>query len=263
MLGWEVVELIIHTSHGDSDYNSSHGIDPLITRNVAVSSDSGYIFGEYVANGNLTLHNDRGGIGLWLIPLYGKPFKPESISVSTHSGTIHVEAPIPDWPVHQPYTHTTNIHTVSGELWAYIPHGSFTNLSNAGNLFAARLQPYGAASPTDLSEIYTYSNEAWTYVRVDDVDPEALKDHLFNPLYHTKSQHYLGDGTLELKYPYSWSGSMKARIENGSLKFDSSALEYFESDEGFVKARKGNNGDSQLDVQVGSGELDILLGLQI
>jgi hypothetical protein len=54
---------------------------------------------------------------------------------------------------------------------------------------------------------------------------------------------------------------VEAQIENGILDFNSSAFEDFESGEGFVKARKGKEGDRRLNVQVGSGKFNILLVL--
>lgn len=262
-LDWHIDNLVVHTSHGDSTYDASHRIDPLVVQNVSVSSISGYIFGKYVANGNLKLQNEHGQIGCFLLPLYGRPFKPESISVSTVSGNIHVETAwgYPHWPA-QPYTHVTNIHSIDGEVWTYIPHGSVTNISSIGSILATRLQPFGTAAPTDQSEFYTYSGDsgADNIILIDDANPDSLKGR-YNPLSNTISRHFHGSGMLRLRYPYSWLGNMEAQIEEGSLDFDSSALEDLERGEGYVKARRGKTGESQLGVQVGVGELSIKLGL--
>ncbi|CAO2656142.1 Nn.00g049450.m01.CDS01 [Neocucurbitaria sp. VM-36] len=259
MLNWHVNNLVVHTSHGNSWYNSSHLTDPFIAQNITVSSKSGDIFGEYAANGNLAFENVHGHIGIIMIPMYGRPFNLESISALTSTATIHVEADFTCWPT-QPHTHITNIHTRSGELWAYIPHGSYTNLSSIRNILVTRLKPYGTPSPHNPSEIYTYSESGYTHVRVDDADPDTLKD-LHNPLLNTTSKHYLGSGTLWLRYPYSWFGNVQAQIEHGPLDFDASALEELEKSEGLVKAKRGKKGESQLDIQVGTGALDIELGL--
>jgi hypothetical protein len=56
-LNWEVDNLIVHTSHSDFYFESSQ-IDPLVTRNITVSSISGYAYGEYVANGNLIMRSE-------------------------------------------------------------------------------------------------------------------------------------------------------------------------------------------------------------
>lgn len=260
-LNWHINNLVVHTSHGDFNYNSKHWTDPA--HNVTVSSLTGFIFGKFAPNGNLKLQNEEGPIGCLLIPVRGRTFTPETISVSTVSGNIHVEAVwnYPNWPA-QPYTHVTNIHTMGGELWAYIPHGSVTNLSSISSILATRLQPFGAASSTDQSEIYTYSGRSGAeyYVRIDDPKPESLEGR-HNPLSNTISKHYLGKGTLKARYPYSWFGSMEAQIREGTLNFDSSALDEFERGEKYVKARKGTKGKSQLEVQVGEGELNMLLGL--
>lgn len=262
MLNWHVNNLFVHTSYGHSSYNSTHGTDPLIVQNITVSSYNGYIFGYYAAHGNLTFQNVHGQIGVLLIPVNGRPSKLDSISASTLSATIHVEVEydFTNWPT-QPHTHVTNIHTRNGELYAYIPHGSYTNLSSTRSWLFARLHPFGTPNPNDSSEIYTYSESGWqTRVRIDDANLDGFED-LNNPLLNTISKHYLGEGTLWLRYPYSWFGNVEAQIDHGPLEFDASELEEFEKSEDYVKARRGKEGGSQLDIQVGTGAIDVHLGL--
>ncbi|KAJ4365603.1 hypothetical protein N0V83_008223 [Neocucurbitaria cava] len=262
MLNWHVSNLFVHTSYGQSWYNSTYGADPLIVQNTTVSSYNGYIFGYYAAHGNLTFQNVHGQIGVILIPVNGRPSKLDSISASTLSATIHVEVEygFTNWPT-QPHTHVTNIHTRHGELYAFIPHGSYTNLSSTCSWLFARLQPFGNPNPEDLNEIYTYSELGWkTRVRIDDAILDGSED-LNNPLLNTISKHYLGEGSLWLRYPYSWFGSVEAQIDHGRLEFDATELEDFEKSEGYVKARRGKKGDSRLDIQVGTGAMDVHLGL--
>lgn len=262
MLNWHVNNLFVHTSHGSSCYNSTHGTDPLIVQNITVSSYNGYIFGYYPAHGNLTFQNVHGQIGVLLIPVNGRPSKLDSISASTLSATIHVEVEndFTNWPT-QPHTHVTNIHTRNGELYAYIPHGSYTNLSSTRSWLFARLQPFGTPDPNATSEIYTYSEAGWqTHVWTDNAILDGFVD-LNNPLLNKISKHYLGEGTLWLRYPYSWFGNVEAQIDHGPLKFDASELENLEKSEGYVKARRGKEGDSRLDIRVGTGAMDVHLGL--
>ena len=93
-----------------------------------------------------------------------------------------------------------------------------------------------------------------------DTDLESLEGN-YDPLLNTTSKHHVGNGTLELRYGYGWFGNMEAQIEHGSLKFDSSALEKVEHGDGYVKAKRGKGGESHMEAQVGTGELDIQLGL--
>ncbi|KAH8726884.1 hypothetical protein GQ44DRAFT_678704 [Phaeosphaeriaceae sp. PMI808] len=262
-LNWNIDNLIIQNLHGDSNYNSSNLIDPLMVQNITITSTTGSILGTFVANGNLNLRSVDGWIGCILSSSYGgNSFQPESISVSTVLGDIHVigKSEYSNWPK-QPYTHVTNVHSRRGEVWAYLPHGSITNVSSIESPLGIRLQPFGTASPTDRSEIYTYGGRSGDhYVQVNDAELNSL-DGFHNPLKNTISKHYLGLSGLTVKYPYSWYGRMEAQIKNGPINFDSSALEDFERGEGYVKARRGKDGESQLEISVGNGSLDIELGL--
>ena len=259
MLNWHVDDLVVHTSHGNHWSNSSHWTDPFTTQNVTVSSISGNVFGEYAAHGNFTFQNDCGNIGIILIPAYGRPFKLESISATTDTGTIHVVGEFDYWPV-QPHTHTTNIYTRDGELYAYVPQGILTNLTSIRSIIMTRIKPFGTTHPYAPSTFITYSDSGYTYVRMEDPDPDPLGE-LYNPLLNITSKHYLGSGDFDLRHLYSWFGNVEAQVEHGPLTFGSTELEDFEVGEGFVKARRGKEGESQLDVRVGTGALDIQLGV--
>ncbi|KAF2028052.1 hypothetical protein EK21DRAFT_114255 [Setomelanomma holmii] len=243
-LAWEINNLILHTSHGDSTFEGTRWADPLVTHNVSSSSITGEIFGYYTANGHLEIHG---------------PFDPKSVSVSSGSGDIHVQAGFEYWDPHS-LTHVTNIHTKSGPIWVYIPHGSSTNVSTVSGSIATYFKPYGAASLDDLSEIHTSSQSGNTRVYLTDMDMDAPKQY-HSPLLNTTSTHIVGSGRIELYYPYSWYGHVEAKIKHGPLSFDSSSLAHQERGEGWVKARRGDVGDSQLDVRVDEGEIEMPLGL--
>jgi hypothetical protein len=142
---------------------------------------------------------------------------------------VHVAGVFKHWPV-EPHDHTINTHTVSGELWAYIPQGSMTNLSS-GSLLITFLQPTGNLNPNDPSEIHYYSDAGGT--TFVEIDKAILKGNPQNPLTRTISTHYFGIRTVRLRYPYEWFGNVDAEINNGPLDFSSSKLEEFEEGESF------------------------------
>ncbi|KAF1936029.1 hypothetical protein EJ02DRAFT_388081 [Clathrospora elynae] len=256
-LAWEINTLVAHTWH-EHTYQGSSSPDPLITHNVSVSSVSGNLFGYYLATGNLNVSNEKGPIGLLLVPGFEGALQPESITVTTLSGDIHVKALYEHWPS-QPLAHITNIHTTDGEITADIPHGSFTNLSSDGGIIT-RLRPFGAASLDSRSELHTHSQSGLTHLYLTDADTDSLVGG-YNPLLKMTSKHHVGNGRLEMKYPDSWFGNMKAQIEHGSLTFEAGVLEEIERGKGYVKAKKGKEGNSQMEARVVDGEMYILLGV--
>ncbi|KAH7088315.1 hypothetical protein FB567DRAFT_524127 [Paraphoma chrysanthemicola] len=258
-LAWKIDNLILHTSYGDSTFEGTRLPEPLITHNISVSSVAGTIFGWYPADGNLDIRNDKNMIGFFLVARYDRPFSPESISISSKSGTIDIRSIFEYWGS-RPMAHTTNIHSESGNIWLGIPHGSITNVSSQSGNIAAYLKPWGASSPDDISEFYTSTQIGNTRIYLTDMDLDTPKKY-FNPLLNTTSKHTARTGRMEICYPYSWYGEAEARIDSGSLMFDSSSLEEIERGDGWVKARRGNKGESRLEAYVESGEMEVLLGL--
>lgn len=262
-LNWEVNTFAIHTSHGNSDFEGSfHGhLEPLITHNLSISSITGAIFGRHVCDGRLVVKNEHGSTYLFLGPRYTGRYEPKSISVSSLSGDIDVVGVFEYWP-YQPLNHTIDLHSDSGRIFGQLPHGSVTNITSKTGRIKAVILPFGTAQPEDPSEVYTSSTYGRTSVRLLDAPLDSVKGH-YNPLLNTISSHKVGEGKLELRYGYSWYGSMEARVHKGSIAFDSSVLDQFERGDGFVKAKRvrGTPGKSRMDATVGVGEMDIMLGL--
>lgn len=259
-LEWEINNLLTHTSHGDTYYSGARFQDPLITHNVSSTSLTGEIFGYYLADGNLKVQNEIGSTWVFLLPRYQGPLvTPESISVSSLSGKIHVEFTTMYWPM-QPLNHTTDIHTTTGEIWAAVPHGSLTNVSNIRGNVKAFVVPFGAANQDDSSQLHTSSDQGRTFVSLYNAPLESLEGY-YDPLLKLKSKHIVKEGALKLNYPYSWYGDLEARILHGPLKFDSSALQDIEKGDGFVKAKRGREGESVMEAYIDTGELAVLLGL--
>jgi hypothetical protein len=259
-LEWEINNLITHTAYGDSDYEGVRLPDPLITHNVSASSVSGDMYGGYLANGHLKLRNERGNIGFFLVPRFDEiPFEPESISISTASGFIHVQGTFGPWKP-QAFTHRTHIHSDSGDVYAEIPHGSVTNISSgSGDIFAS-IYPLAADTSDAQSEIYTISSSGNTDFYIHNVRLDTLEGK-FDPLLNTTSKHEVGEGKLQIWYPYSWYGNMEGTVESGSIEFDASALDKFEKGDGWVRARRGKAGHSVMEARVREGVLDVKMGI--
>jgi hypothetical protein len=261
-LGWEINNLLTHTSHGDLFMDSRFPYkDPLIAHNVSISSIDGIIFGWFIPDENLELRNEDGGIGAFICPRLTEavPFDPKSISISTVSGRVRVGLIYVVWPA-KVYTHRTKIESVSGDISAVVPHGVHTNISSISGTIKTAIRSYGAASPNATSEIYTTSRSGDSWVMLYSPPNESL-DESYNPLLNTVSKHEVGEGQLWLNYPFAWFGKMEGKIEHGKLEFDGSLLEDIKRGEGYVTANRGK-GESRMEAHVSTGALTIHLGLQ-
>lgn len=257
MLNWEINNLNAHTSHGEITINNSPYDDPLMAHNVSLSSVDGTMFGWYVPYGNFELLNIHGSVYGYLCGNWGsgKPFNPESFSVSTLSGDIELRTYVDLWPP-EPSTHRINIRTVSGNIITGVPHGQYTNFSSISGNISTNVKPF---SPDDTTEIYTTSQSGNIDVWLMEPPEEILEQ--YNPLLKAVSEHKVVEGKLDLRYPFSWYGDMEGKIEHGALKFDGSWIEELKQNEGYVKAKRGTKGKSHMEAGVGTGALNILLGL--
>lgn len=260
-LGWTVNNLIAHSAFGDLTMESGlSSVDPLIAQNVSFTTINGTIFGWFTPDKNLRLHNDAGNTGIFLCGrLEPFIFHPRSISISSLSGYIDLRFVDDSWPI-QVYSHRTTVETSSGGLSAFVPHGSFTNITSLTGNISAGIQSYGALHADDNSELYTNSPIGNTLLYIYG-SPKSLIKKYFNPLNNTHSIHILGNGDSFIRYPYSWWGEMEAEAKNGEINFDGSRIEYFDREDGFIIAKRGYNGRSRMRAYTETGNLKVHLGL--
>ena len=259
-LSWEIGNLVLHTSYGNSLMQGSRFGDPLVVHNVSVSSINGTISGWYVPDTNLNVHNEYGDTKIFLMSSSNAiAFEPQSVSISSSSGNIHVHAALEKWPP-KVYAHRTEIYSRNGNIITHTTHGSYTRISSVAGNISSHILPYSSNKPASSSEIFTTSEYGNVEVYVGNTYEGSTAR--YDPLLNTSSQHTVGEGSLVLRYPYRWWGEVEARIEQGELKFDASSVEELQRSQGYVKARRGHNGTSRMKVYVGTGALDVLIGLE-
>jgi hypothetical protein len=190
-LAWEVLNLLIHTSHGASSFEGTPSSTP-----------SAPIFGYYIADAHLNVHNSHGITYIFLMTNIHGSIDPKTITATSDFGEIHIEYVQPYWPA-QAYTHTTKIRTDSGRVYTYIPYGAKTNLSTVSGRLTAILFPFGADREGSQSEIYTSSQRNALYVSLSNTNQESLEGRN-DPLLNTRSVHEVGEGMLDIWYPYAW-----------------------------------------------------------
>lgn len=263
-LSWTVGNLNIHSAHGDTEIMGEFDLEPMITHNVSASSVTGEIWGWFVADAHLHLRNDAGKIDVLLIPRFDSdvPIALQSITVSTVSGLIvfkmWMEQP-GTWPM-EPFTHTTQIRSETGNIYGSVPLGALTNFTSETGNIAAIMVPFGAASEDASKDIRTESNQGNVYVHVVNTIWESLKNGRFDPLVSLRSRHKVNNGTLAIIYPSGWRGELEGLVSKGTLKFDGSRLKDVKKGDNWVKATSGE-GMSFMESWVNEGELDIKVGL--
>jgi hypothetical protein len=262
-LSWTIDNLSVHSSHGNTSFSGTADHEPMITHNVSVSTISGAIFGNYVADAHLHLHGEAGHIGGFIMPRFNSnvPISLQSITATTSTGNIRLEmvGEWENWPV-QSFSHTTNIHTQAGCIWVALPHGSQTNVTSSAGNMSVTMIPFGTASKEDQSDIQTFTVEGDMYVHVYNTLQHTLKHGQFDPLKNMRSRHKVDKGNMLIRYPYGWYGDMEAMVSKGELEFDGSKLKDVEEGEGWVRARRGSAGESFMESWVMLGNMDVKIG---
>jgi hypothetical protein len=66
---------------------------------------------------------------------------------------------------------------------------------------------------------------------------------------------------MTLRYPHAWYGELEAEVRHGGLDVEGSLLWVVDKGEGFVRAKRGSGGRSQMGVVVNRGSVDLRVGM--
>lgn len=256
-LSWEVDSLIAHSSQGTLLYQNSEPNEPLVTHNISVSSSSGDVLGLFPANGNLDIQNKYGRIDFRLVH-YNEHFHLESLWVLSWYGHVHIDTALENWPS-RPLNHVTTIQSGWGDIKALLPHGSMTRLGTESSI-EVRLKTFGTLNPYEANDFATVSREGSSHVYLLGPDAESL-DGYYSPFLNMTSHHVANLANLVVRYPDTWYGRIDAEVGRGStLDFRSEKLHDVERGKGYIKATRGNHGESRFNAWVDEGKMDIQIG---
>jgi len=231
----------------------------LLATRFNIQTSSGGITGGFSQLDTLDIKSNSGTLNV--TPFAEKPSKLNSslftdidarchLVVSSSSGGVHIEQPIPHFGAPLPCPdYTTDIHTSSGTISGTYILGSKCALHAHSGGIHASIIPMAADAKMEL---ITESNSGSVDISVMPAHGKA--DTAVKDLW---GRHATMSGSIKVEYPRAWEGEISAKAVSGSIKVDGEGVEREESGGGGVgksiRARKGNgNGELSLESMSGS-----------
>lgn len=260
--------------------SSSDEAYTLSSREIWVETFSGDISGTYPLYDLLGLHTYSGAIRTAVDPksVSASDPKPARLDVKSVSGSLDVRelrynrAPARDYVV--------KFETTSGSIDAEVAASSEgTFYSNSGS-FKLRLQPVldegqemrldtdtkSGDTKLEIFEPTWIKDNHLKHSTPDDEQPDSpfliIHPHSTTPFGTLQSRHSSVSGSIDLRYPASWTGEFEAETISGSQKFRGEGLRTGSKLGMFPKVLRGRkgDGDGRLRVDSVSGSQDFLVG---
>jgi len=171
---------------------------------------------------------------------------PAELQISSHSGSIDVN--FVDFIVPE-RDYYVSIDSQSGSINGAILHGRKTSITTQSARINLNLTPFGAGDYS--SNVSTISSSG-----SQDIVIQSPTRYLGTPIKEMSSVHSSASGSLVLRYPREWEGTIEGHTQSGSIKLHGGDLDLIQTGGHHVRARKGN-GNSSLTFSTGSGSINI------
>ncbi|KAI9846066.1 MAG: hypothetical protein M1837_004322 [Sclerophora amabilis] len=248
-LDFDVDGLMVTSDNGDLDSSAKS----VTSRKTRIDLGSGSITGQYQLLDLLSLKTTSGSVHVSISPQpaeEGGESVPARFDVKTVSGSVQASFPssLSDIP-HRLYH--TDVSSVSGAISGYYLLGASNRFRTTSGSINLSLLPGAFESSSSLS---THNMDGNTDIAILSGEAEAELGLL-------NSMHKSSSGSVSLRYPSSWMGTMKARIESGRVDINGPDVNIEKDHKSWngariVKARRGN-GNSRIMVRAVSGSVNI------
>ncbi|KAI9672596.1 MAG: hypothetical protein M1831_000031 [Alyxoria varia] len=239
-LALETERLFLKSDSGDVTLSESHE-SHVEARHVEVETTLSAIKGRYPLNGLLSISTHSGPVDVCVEPQDGQFEKhgmsPTTLKITSSTGKVTVrDCERKKHTMNVPArNYRTQITTFSGSINAYLLHGSSTGLETTSGSLAAEITPV-ISRPDMNSTLYTGATFSHTDLTMksprsssnglgDDAETATKQDttlmsssHDMNSvLRNMKSKHETVSGSMRLRYPSEWEGSITGESISGGV----------------------------------------------
>ncbi|KZF23539.1 hypothetical protein L228DRAFT_118391 [Xylona heveae TC161] len=250
------------------------------SRRTIITTTSGSIEGAFKLLDLLSLQTHSGSIKVDVSPQDAAPApelpKPAAFSASSLSGSVEVRYPIRALGSEVPArNYTVHAESISGSVSGTFFHGEYTSLkSKSGHVEASllpvivtegkksflRTQTVSGSTEIDIHDpLYLLPDSDTTTNDVSDVSDDDDKGK-FN------GEHATVSGSLKLRYPGEWEGTITGSSTSGSLDVRGKGVEVQKKTDlpwsHQLVAKKGD-GNSHIGFHTTSGSVDLLVGEEV
>lgn len=236
-------------------------------RHIDISTTSGSVVGWFPLYDLLRIRSQSGSINIKIGPKPVSDSDPDaaaSLQLSTVSGSITASASAAAAAALRfpPREYVDSVSTVSGSIRAELPFSSLGRIESKNGFLSLTLWPVldpEAKARLTTSSINGYTDlvlkpPQWTTTTTTGGGGPALG--------HLRSDHSSVSGSISLRYPAAWEGTVKADTVSGRQSFRGDGLHVYKEDKLVGSALEGykGEGDSFLTVHSVAGSQDFVVG---
>jgi hypothetical protein len=185
-------------------------------------------------------------VGIHPQPANEKNPVPAEVLVSSWSGSLSVNFPpfnVPEREYH------VSIDSRSGSIAGTILHGRKTSITSRSSMINVQLAPYGTGDYSSTLSTTSYSGSQDITI----LNPVMSPGTSINKMSSVHSAH---SGSMTLRYPREWEGTIEGHTRSGSMNLYGRDLDVIRRVGHYVLAKKGN-GSSTLNFHTNSGSVDV------
>lgn len=245
--------LLLWTLHSRCHRPSlQQGIYDGESRRRRIDTGSQALNGDFDLLDLLSIRSHSGSINIEVHPQPADEENPvpAELLINSHSGQVSVDFPAFNAPERDYHVSIDSRH---GSIDGHILHGRMTSIVSASASIHAQIAPFAADSYA--STLRTASQSGG-----QDISMLSPSRDLGVPIKRMSSIHSTNSGSLVLRYPKEWQGTIEGHTRSGSLQLhgdlDIIQRSAFHNVGHYVLARKGS-GNSTLTFRTGSGSVDI------
>ncbi|KAK5121866.1 hypothetical protein LTR85_004437 [Meristemomyces frigidus] len=186
---------------------------------------------------------------------------PAEVMIESHSGSVNVDmatfnAPERDYAV--------SINSYSGSIGGHLIHGRKTTVVTRSASISLRFTLSGASNHS--SSLSTTSQSGQSDITVlspisfaggsQSVEQQPTTHSTSPSIKQMSSFHSTASGSLVLRYPSDWEGTIEGHTQSGALQLHGRDIEVIQRGPHYVVAKKGT-GDSKLSFHTASGSANV------
>jgi len=244
--------LLLIFNRGWGESNSLQAMNHREVRKRRIDTGSQGLDADFDLFDLLSIRSSSGSINIGVYPQpAGENPEPAELLINSHSGSISVKFATFNMPERN---YHVSINSHSGSIGGTILHGQSTSIESKSARIDMQLAPYGTADCSSTLSTTTFSGGQDITLLSPEMDRGASIKEM-------SSIHSTTSGSLVLRYPKEWEGTVEGHTQSGGLQLHGGDLDIIHrhslpSAGHSVLAKKGK-GNGTLKFHTGSGSVDI------
>ena len=225
----------------------------ISSRETIIDISSGSVTGSYPLYDLLSIHTDSGSIDVTIDPKEASKdeVKPAVLRLTSNSGFVRAVTLTDSVPKRE---YRADVYTSSGSIDVSLLHGLRTTLRSINGRITANLYPFGDNKTRSNIETHCYSGST-------DITLHSSLSHPSAPIKKLFAYYGATSGSLDLRYPAQWEGTVVGTTLSGGINIDWPGLKIMKDGKNVWLERKvvgvKGDGEGKLVFYDGSGSVTL------